>query len=73
MDSAESAARVKQSLEGREIYEGNNDCVCTLWSCLLFIGCCQLKFDFSRIPKVNVAFNDDRSRDFTDNSLPTYE
>jgi hypothetical protein len=53
-ESAEDAVRVRNALEGRDIYD----------------NCCTLRFKFSRSPPLIVRGNNDRSWDFTNASLP---
>ena len=44
-----------QSLNGKNIYN----------------GCCTLRIDFSKLPSLNVKYNNDKSRDYTNPTLPT--
>lgn len=44
-----------QSLNGKNIYN----------------GCCTLRIDFSKLPSLNVKYNNDKSRDYTNPHLPT--
>ena len=44
-----------QSLNGQNIYN----------------GCCTLRIDFSKLQALNVKYNNDKSRDYTNPSLPT--
>ena len=44
-----------QSLNGQNIYN----------------GCCTLRIDFSKLPSLNVKYNNDKSRDYTNPSLPS--
>jgi len=44
-----------QSLNGQNIYN----------------GCCTLRIDFSKLQELNVKFNNDKSWDYTNPSLPT--
>lgn len=46
---------VSQSLNGQNIYN----------------GCCTLRIDFSKLPCLNVKYNNDKSRDYTNPSLPS--
>ncbi|RUS84714.1 hypothetical protein EGW08_007542 [Elysia chlorotica] len=50
-----SAVAAKDSLDNQNIYN----------------GCNTLKIEFSRMTNLNVKYNNDRSRDFTRNDLPT--
>ncbi|CAL9107984.1 unnamed protein product [Musa textilis] len=53
--SRQSALQAKNSLQGRNIYD----------------GCCQLDIQFSNLNELQVNYNNERSRDFTNPSLPT--
>ncbi|XP_078163833.1 polypyrimidine tract-binding protein homolog 3-like isoform X2 [Carex rostrata] len=53
--SRQSALQARTSLQGRNIYD----------------GCCQLDIQFSNLNELQVNCNNDRSRDFTNPSLPT--
>ena len=44
-----------QSLDGQNIYN----------------GCCTLRIDYSKLSTLQVKYNNDKSRDFTNPSLPT--
>eukprot|EP01098_Paradermamoeba_levis_P008765 TRINITY_DN361_c0_g1_i1.p1 TRINITY_DN361_c0_g1~~TRINITY_DN361_c0_g1_i1.p1 ORF type:complete len:501 (-),score=101.83 TRINITY_DN361_c0_g1_i1:252-1529(-) len=50
-----SALSAKVALDGQNIYS----------------GCCTLKIQFSNLANLNVKFNNDKSRDFTNPSLPS--
>lgn len=50
----QSAQAAKQSLDGQNIY--NN--------------CCSLRIDYSKMSSLNVKYNNDKSRDFTNPTLP---
>eukprot|EP01094_Clydonella_sp_ATCC50884_P019089 TRINITY_DN365_c0_g1_i1.p1 TRINITY_DN365_c0_g1~~TRINITY_DN365_c0_g1_i1.p1 ORF type:complete len:508 (+),score=192.92 TRINITY_DN365_c0_g1_i1:219-1742(+) len=54
-NSVEAATRAKMELDGKDIYQ----------------GCCTLKIQYSSLESLNVKFNNDKSRDFTNPSLPT--
>ncbi|XP_042390781.1 polypyrimidine tract-binding protein homolog 3-like isoform X1 [Zingiber officinale] len=54
-DAQQSAVQARSSLQGRNIYD----------------GCCQLDIQFSNLNELQVNYNNDRSRDFTNPSLPT--
>ena len=43
-----------QSLNGQNIYN----------------GCCTLRIDFSKLQALNVKYNNDKSRDYTNPTLP---
>ncbi|XP_076888098.1 polypyrimidine tract-binding protein homolog 3 isoform X1 [Bidens hawaiensis] len=51
----QSAVAARNSLQGRNIYD----------------GCCQLDIQFSNLEELQVNYNNDRSRDFTNPSLPS--
>ncbi|XP_057446037.1 polypyrimidine tract-binding protein homolog 3 [Lotus japonicus] len=53
--SCQSAITARSTLQGRNIYD----------------GCCQLDIQFSNLDELQVNFNNDRSRDFTNPNLPT--
>ncbi|KAL4190214.1 hypothetical protein AMTRI_Chr07g74640 [Amborella trichopoda] len=52
--ACQSAVQARNTLQGRNIYD----------------GCCQLDIQFSNLPELQVHFNNERSRDFTNPSLP---
>ncbi|KAF5805704.1 putative nucleotide-binding alpha-beta plait domain superfamily, PTBP1, RNA recognition motif 2 [Helianthus annuus] len=51
----QSAVVARNSLQGRNIYD----------------GCCQLDIQFSNLEELQVNYNNERSRDFTNPSLPS--
>ncbi|KAL8233346.1 hypothetical protein R6Q57_003124 [Mikania cordata] len=51
----QSAVAARNSLQGRNIYD----------------GCCQLDIQFSNLEELQVNYNNERSRDFTNPSLPS--
>ncbi|KAF7812614.1 polypyrimidine tract-binding protein-like protein 3-like [Senna tora] len=53
--SRQSAVIARSTLQGRNIYD----------------GCCQLDIQFSNLDELQVNYNNDRSRDFTNPNLPT--
>ncbi|XP_057423828.1 polypyrimidine tract-binding protein homolog 3-like [Lotus japonicus] len=53
--SRQSAVTARSALQGRNIYD----------------GCCQLDIQFSNLDELQVNYNNDRSRDFTNPNLPT--
>ncbi|KAK6938257.1 RNA recognition motif domain, partial [Dillenia turbinata] len=53
--SHQSALIARSSLQGRNIYD----------------GCCQLDIQFSNLDELQVNYNNERSRDFTNPSLPS--
>uniref|UniRef100_A0ACD5VUB0 Uncharacterized protein n=1 Tax=Avena sativa TaxID=4498 RepID=A0ACD5VUB0_AVESA len=54
-ESRQSAIQAAGALHGRNIYD----------------GCCQLDIQYSNLSELQVHYNNDRSRDFTNPSLPT--
>ncbi|XP_012568177.1 polypyrimidine tract-binding protein homolog 3-like isoform X2 [Cicer arietinum] len=54
-ESRQSAVTARSSLQGRNIYD----------------GCCQLDIQFSNLDELQVNYNNDRSRDYTNPNLPT--
>ncbi|KAK7380515.1 hypothetical protein VNO78_33028 [Psophocarpus tetragonolobus] len=53
--SRQSAVTARSTLQGRNIYD----------------GCCQLDIQFSNLDELQVNYNNDRSRDYTNPNLPT--
>ncbi|KAK9110522.1 hypothetical protein Sjap_018582 [Stephania japonica] len=53
--SRQSAVSARNNLQGRNIYD----------------GCCQLDIQFSNLSELQVNYNNERSRDFTNPSLPS--
>ncbi|KAK4280185.1 hypothetical protein QN277_011840 [Acacia crassicarpa] len=53
--SRQSAVIARSGLQGRNIYD----------------GCCQLDIQFSNLDELQVNYNNDRSRDFTNPNLPS--
>ncbi|XP_040997198.1 polypyrimidine tract-binding protein homolog 3-like [Juglans microcarpa x Juglans regia] len=53
--SRQSAVVARTALQGRNIYD----------------GCCQLDIQFSNLDELQVNYNNERSRDFTNPNLPT--
>ncbi|KAF5272086.1 hypothetical protein FQA39_LY01169 [Lamprigera yunnana] len=51
----QSAQTAKQSLDGQNIYN----------------SCCTLRIDYSKMTSLNVKYNNDKSRDFTNPTLPS--
>ncbi|WJX66198.1 hypothetical protein P8452_50778 [Trifolium repens] len=51
----QSAVAARGALQGRNVYD----------------GCCQLDIQFSNLDELQVNYNNDRSRDFTNPNLPT--
>lgn len=51
----QSAQAAKQALDGQNIYN----------------GCCTLRIDYSKMSSLNVKYNNDKSRDYTNPNLPT--
>lgn len=54
---AQTAQHAKAVLDGQNIYN----------------GCCTLRIDNSKLTALNVKYNNDKSRDFTNPSLPPGE
>ncbi|KAL5728841.1 hypothetical protein ACHQM5_001876 [Ranunculus cassubicifolius] len=54
-EQRQSAITARTNLQGRNIYD----------------GCCQLDIQFSNLTELQVNYNNDRSRDFTNPSLPS--
>ncbi|CAL5185409.1 unnamed protein product [Lathyrus oleraceus] len=54
-ETRQSAITARTALQGRNIYD----------------GCCQLDIQFSNLDELQVNYNNDRSRDFTNPNLPT--
>lgn len=57
MKDSQSAQNAKQALQGQNIYN----------------GCCTLQIEFSKLLSLEVRFNNDKSRDFTNLLLPSGE
>ncbi|CAF3747380.1 unnamed protein product [Adineta steineri] len=57
MKDATTAQSVKLNLNGQNIYN----------------GCCTLQIDFSKLHSLNVKYNNDKSRDYTNPILPSSE
>ncbi|PKA46993.1 Polypyrimidine tract-binding protein like 3 [Apostasia shenzhenica] len=53
--SRQCAVQARNTLQGRNIYD----------------GCCQLDIQYSNLSELQVNYNNDRSRDFTNPSLPS--
>lgn len=51
----QSAQAAKQALDGQNIYN----------------GCCTLRIDYSKMSSLNVKYNNEKSRDYTNPNLPT--
>ncbi|XP_047325023.1 polypyrimidine tract-binding protein homolog 3 [Impatiens glandulifera] len=54
-ESRQSSSDARNSLQGRNIYD----------------GCCQLDIQFSNLDELQVNYNNERSRDFTNSALPS--
>jgi hypothetical protein len=39
----------------------------------IYNGCCTLQIDFSKLHSLNVKYNNDKSRDYTNPTLPSSE
>lgn len=46
---------IKQTLDGQNIYN----------------SCCTLRIEYSKLSSLNVKYNNDKSRDYTNPTLPT--
>ncbi|CAI2337996.1 unnamed protein product [Caenorhabditis sp. 36 PRJEB53466] len=57
MSEANSAQLAKQGLENQNVYN----------------GCCTLRIDYSKLSTLNVKYNNDKSRDYTNPNLPAGE
>ncbi|XP_018669178.2 polypyrimidine tract-binding protein 1 [Ciona intestinalis] len=57
MGDAVQSQTAKLSLDGQNIYN----------------GCCTLRIEYSKLPALNVKYNNDKSRDYTRNDLPSGE
>uniref|UniRef100_A0A8R1HVK8 RRM domain-containing protein n=1 Tax=Caenorhabditis japonica TaxID=281687 RepID=A0A8R1HVK8_CAEJA len=57
MSEATSAQVAKQGLENQNVYN----------------GCCTLRIDYSKLSTLNVKYNNDKSRDYTNPNLPAGE
>ncbi|CAI5443783.1 unnamed protein product [Caenorhabditis angaria] len=57
MSESTSAQVAKQSLENQNVYN----------------GCCTLRIDYSKLGTLNVKYNNDKSRDYTNPNLPAGE
>jgi len=55
MGDAVQSQTAKLSLDGQNIYN----------------GCCTLRIDYSKLPALNVKYNNDKSRDYTRSDLPS--
>ena len=54
-DSTTAAEKAKAGLEGKDIYP----------------SCCTLRIEFAKVTKLNVQANNDKTRDYTNPTLPT--
>ncbi|VDM95234.1 unnamed protein product, partial [Onchocerca ochengi] len=57
LSEANSAQLARQSLDGQNVYN----------------GCCCLRIDYSKLATLNVKYNNDKSRDYTNPNLPSGE
>ena len=60
---------VSQSLNGQNIY--NLFVSQSLNGQNIYNGCCTLRIDFSKLPSLNIKYNNDKSRDYTNPGLPS--
>lgn len=57
MSEANAAQLARQNLDGQNVYS----------------GCCTLRIDYSKLSTLNVKYNNDKSRDYTNPNLPSGE
>ena len=57
LSEANAAQQARQALDGQNVY--NN--------------CCTLRIDYSKLSTLNVKYNNDKSRDYTNPTLPSGE
>lgn len=57
MSEATAAQNARHCLDGHYIYS----------------GCCTLRIDYSKLVTLNVKYNNDKSRDYTNHTLPSGE
>jgi polypyrimidine tract-binding protein 1 len=57
LSEAGAAQLAKQALDGQNVYN----------------GCCTLRIDYSKLATLNVKYNNDKSRDYTNPNLPSGE
>ncbi|VDM44960.1 unnamed protein product [Toxocara canis] len=57
LSEATSAQMARQALDGQNVYN----------------GCCCLRIDYSKLATLNVKYNNDKSRDYTNPNLPSGE
>ena len=70
---AQSAKLVRRTSRCR--YESSFSCLCSqnLNGQNIYNGCCTLQIDFSKLQSLNVKYNNDKSRDYTNPTLPSSE
>ena len=54
-------------------YCNDNFCLKSLNGQNIYTGCCTLQIDFSKLQSLNVKYNNDKSRDYTNPTLPSSE
>lgn len=57
LSEASAAQNARASLDGQNVYN----------------GCCTLRIDYSKLSTLNVKYNNDKSRDYTNPNLPSGE
>lgn len=57
LSEANAAQNARQTLDGQNVYN----------------GCCTLRIDYSKLATLNVKYNNDKSRDYTNPNLPSGE
>ena len=57
LSEANAAQQAKTGLDGQNVYN----------------GCCTLRIDYSKLSTLNVKYNNDKSRDYTNPTLPSGE
>lgn len=57
LSEASAAQSARHGLDGQNVYN----------------GCCTLRIDYSKLATLNVKYNNDKSRDYTNPNLPSGE
>ena len=70
MSESNAAQQAKQNMENQNVFSG-----LTFFSYLngKKFRCCTLRIDYSKLSTLNVKYNNDKSRDYTNPSLPSGE
>jgi hypothetical protein len=55
LSEANAAQSARQGLDGQNVYN----------------GCCTLRIDYSKLVTLNVKYNNEKSRDYTNPNLPS--